>query len=42
MEALVFDRFGGPEVLEYRTLPDPAVPPRQLPAGWRGTAHRRL
>ncbi|MGF6228698.1 NADPH2:quinone reductase [Inquilinus ginsengisoli] len=27
MEALVFDRFGGPEVLEYRTLPDPAVPP---------------
>ncbi|MGK9231067.1 quinone oxidoreductase [Inquilinus limosus] len=27
MEALVFDRFGGPEVLEYRRLPDPPVPP---------------
>ncbi len=27
MDALVFDRFGGPEVLEMRRLPDPAVPP---------------
>ena len=26
MYALVFDRFGGPEVLEYRELPDPAIP----------------
>ena len=27
MKALLFERFGGPEVLEYRELPDPAVPP---------------
>jgi NADPH2:quinone reductase len=26
MDALVFDRFGGPEVMELRSLPDPAVP----------------
>jgi len=24
MKALVFDRFGGPEVLEIRELPDPS------------------
>jgi NADPH2:quinone reductase len=27
MKALVFDRFGGPEVLEIRELPDPAPRP---------------
>jgi NADPH2:quinone reductase len=27
MKALLFERFGGPEVLEYRELPDPEVPP---------------
>lgn len=27
MDALVFERFGGPEVLEFRHLPDPPVPP---------------
>ncbi|HEY0628404.1 MAG TPA: quinone oxidoreductase [Sphingomicrobium sp.] len=26
MKALVFDSFGGPEVLQFRELPDPAVP----------------
>ncbi|MES2070920.1 MAG: quinone oxidoreductase [Pseudomonadota bacterium] len=30
MHALVFDRFGGPEVLEYRELPDPAIPAGHL------------
>lgn len=27
MKALLFERFGGPEVLQVRELPDPAVPP---------------
>ena len=27
MHALCFDHFGGPEVLEYRLLPDPAPGP---------------
>jgi NADPH2:quinone reductase len=26
MYALVFEEFGGPEVLDYRQLPDPPVP----------------
>lgn len=25
MKALVFDRFGGPEVLEYRDIPEPVI-----------------
>lgn len=29
MRALVFDRFGGPEVLQIRELPDPVPSPRQ-------------
>ncbi|MEA2690983.1 MAG: NADPH:quinone reductase [Acidobacteriota bacterium] len=29
MKALCFDRFGGPEVLEYRDLPDPVPAPGQ-------------
>ena len=27
MKAVVFDRFGGPEVLEYRDMPDPTIAP---------------
>ncbi|HQR09161.1 MAG TPA: quinone oxidoreductase [Gemmatales bacterium] len=27
MQALTFDRFGGPEVLRYQEVPDPIVPP---------------
>ena len=27
MKPLLFESFGGPEVLQYRDLPDPAVPP---------------
>jgi NADPH2:quinone reductase len=27
MKALLFDSFGGPEVLQFRELPDPVVPP---------------
>ena len=27
MKALLFDSFGGPEVLQFRELSDPAVPP---------------
>jgi hypothetical protein len=27
MKALVFDRFGGPEVLEHRDVPDPVPRP---------------
>ena len=27
MKALTFDRFGGPEVLTYREIPDPVFPP---------------
>lgn len=30
MHALVFDSFGGPEVLRYRELPDPEVPPAHV------------
>lgn len=30
MRALVLDEFGGPDVLAYRELPDPAVPPGHL------------
>lgn len=30
MKALLFERFGGPEVLQFRQLPDPAVPPGQV------------
>ena len=26
MQALLFERFGGPEVLNFRELPDPSVP----------------
>src|SRR6202044_2717986 len=30
MKAVSYDRFGGPEVLEYSDLPDPVPGPRQL------------
>lgn len=30
MHALTFDTFGGPEVLAWRKLPDPAVPPGHI------------
>jgi NADPH:quinone reductase-like Zn-dependent oxidoreductase len=30
MKAVVFDRFGGPEVLEYRDVPDPAAGPGEV------------
>src|SRR6202020_2624260 len=30
MKAVSYDRFGGPEVLEYLDLPDPTPGPRQL------------
>lgn len=35
MRALLFDRFGGPEVLQFRELPDPAVPPGQVQLAMR-------
>ncbi|WP_225767340.1 alcohol dehydrogenase catalytic domain-containing protein [Inquilinus sp. Marseille-Q2685] len=47
MEALVFDRFGGPEVLDYRSLPDPPVPPGHVQLALRAAGlnfadlHRR-
>ena len=30
MNAVVFDRFGGPEVLEYREVPDPRAGPDEV------------
>ena len=33
MKAVVFERFGGPEVLEYRGVPDPACGPREVVVG---------
>ena len=33
MKALCFDRFGGPEVLEIRDLPDPAPAPGEALGG---------
>lgn len=35
MKALVFERFGGPEALEYRELPDPVVPPGHVQLAMR-------
>lgn len=35
MKALMFERFGGPEVLEYRELPDPEVPPGHVQLAMR-------
>lgn len=35
MRALLFERFGGPEVLEFRELPDPAVPPGHVQLAMR-------
>jgi NADPH2:quinone reductase len=47
MQALAFERFGGPEVLEIRTLPDPPVPPGHVQLALRAAGlnfadlHRR-
>lgn len=47
MFALAFERFGGPEVLDYRVLPDPAVPPGHIQLAMRAAGlnfadiHRR-
>lgn len=47
MKALLFDRFGGPEVLEFRDLPDLAVPPGHVQLAMRAVGlnfadiHRR-
>jgi NADPH2:quinone reductase len=47
MKALIFETFGGPEVLQYRELPDPAVPPGHVQLAMRATGvnfadlHRR-
>lgn len=30
MKAVVFDRFGGPDVLEYRDVPDPTIEPDEV------------
>lgn len=35
MKALLFETFGGPEVLQYRDLPDPAVPPGHIQLAMR-------
>ena len=35
MKALLFDSFGGPEVLQYRELPDPSVPPGHIQLAMR-------
>jgi NADPH:quinone reductase len=35
MKALLFETFGGPEVLEYRELPDPPVPPGHVQLAMR-------
>jgi len=35
MKALLFETFGGPEVLQYRELPDPAVPPSHVQLAMR-------
>lgn len=35
MKALLFESFGGPEVLQYRELPDPAVPPGHVQLAMR-------
>ena len=35
MKALLFDTFGWPEVLQYRELPDPAVPPGHVQLAMR-------
>lgn len=35
MKALLFDSFGGPEVLQYRELPDPPVPPGHVQLAMR-------
>jgi len=35
MKALLFERFGGPNVLEYREMPDPAVLPGHVQLAMR-------
>src|SRR5687767_3315923 len=35
MKALMFESFGGPEVLQYRELPDPEVPPGHVQLAMR-------
>ena len=35
MRALLFDSFGGPEVLQFRKLPDPAAPPGHVQLAMR-------
>jgi NADPH2:quinone reductase len=35
MKALLFERFGGPEVLQYREFPDPMVPPGHVQLSMR-------
>lgn len=35
MRALMFERFGGPEVLQFRDIPDPAVPPGHVQLAMR-------
>jgi NADPH2:quinone reductase len=35
MKALLVERFGGPEVLQFRDLPDPAVPPGNVQLAMR-------
>ena len=29
MKALIYNTFGGPEVLEYRDMPDPVIGPTE-------------
>jgi NADPH:quinone reductase-like Zn-dependent oxidoreductase len=42
MRAVVFDRFGGPEVLEYREVPDPACGPDEVVIGVKACAVNHL
>lgn len=35
MKALLFENFGGPEVMQFRELPDPAVPPGHVQLAMR-------
>lgn len=35
MKALLFETFGGPEVLQYRELPDPPIPPGHVQLAMR-------
>ena len=47
MKALLFESFGGPEVLQYRELPDPVIPPGHVQLAMRAAGlnfadlHRR-